>query len=772
MLMKTKRVLFATVAILFAFGWQVSMRAQDIPANYIQNPNMEHELNAIFWYGSCCDGNGSNGVAAFPSRYMSDADSHSGNSSFYLPSGTYVWVSYPVRGQEEKKMKASFWYKGYFDGYWNFIYRDVGMTFEDLHPTLAEYVGADSSVWGGEGQDAMQFLYGGEDGYTEDWTYFEFVWDMPGTIPGWGNTSMWHSPTHEAGAAAYVDDLYYGEWFDAQYMGEEPFDFINGDFEASELNIEWLVNLQPWDAFGKDDFVTIMENHTEAGLQSLRLQDYLSVSIDTADMVMPYDSINIDTASNNRNVTYYLPALGAEGEDMEISFWYKGNDATLSLEFYDDYGVTTDAFPLPDGAMLVADSANPVYELDTLSMTIDTLEAFIDTLTVVDPMDDEVLMMYIDTMMLKVDTTIAWQDFDDEENLKVTPTAWVWSGSNNWAYDAWVDALSQEEAWSSPNSLWLPGDPNWGGGEGDIAVNDSTSYIFEFMFKGKMQFILMLGANLKYDLVNDPDGIVPNDPMIDSVNADAIYWGLESDYWRKFRFEFTTGSWLADSSIDAPATLYFDFIGTYDAADVGYMDDFMVATATDADPDVIDTLYVVRKESYTIEVTYDIDTVSTTYSQMMASWMLPAVADWTEWTLDWTNPSTDIGGTLTLHLDNDMTDMPDIIIPNEKEGFDDESTGWTYFDDFVYGVAEPKGIDRNRVQYDLKTYPNPARDVLYLSITIPLNRVDVYNSLGQLQMHLDHPDRVLNVGGLGEGIYFINATDEQGVVHKAKFVKR
>lgn len=749
MLMKTKRVLCAIFAILLLAGWQVSVRGQDIPANYIQNPNMEHELNAIFWYGSCCDGNGTNGVANFPSRYMSDAEAHSGNWSFSMPAGSYVWVSYPVRGQEQKKMKASFWYKGYFDAYWNFIYRDVGMTFEDLHPSLAEYVGADTALWGGDGQNSMQFLFGGEDDFTEEWTYFEFVWDMPGTIPGWGNTTMWHTPAN----GSYLDDFYYGEWYDGQYSGEEPFDFINGDFEASELNVEWLVNVASWDAFGKDDFVTSMENHTEAGLQSLRIQDYLTISGEG------------DTSGNNRNVTYYIPALGAEGENMELSFWYKGNDARVALEFYDDYGVTTSGFPLPEGATLLADSANPVYEIDTISVTVDTLSAFIDTMTVVDPLEDEVLMMFIDTMTLQADSVLAQQDFDDEENLKLTAGAWVWSGSNNWGWDDWAAATRDDEAWSAPQALWLPGDPSWGGAEGYVNVVDDTSYIWEFWYIGQLQFILNLG-DAKYDVAGDPDGIIPSEAVKD---GGSVTWMLDSDYWKRFRYEYRQGSWLADSAAASPASVSFNLIGTYDAADLGFVDDFMVAMGSQAVEPVIDTLFVVRKESYDIEITYDIDTLSTIYLDHSAVWDLPASADWTQWNLTWTNPTSDIGGTLTLFLDNDLTDNPDMITP-EKATFDDSHAGWTYFDDFVYGITT--GIDRNRVSYDLHTYPNPAVDVLYLSIQVPLDRVEVYNALGQLRMSLDRPERILQISGLGDGIYFLNVTDEMGVVHKAKFVKR
>ena len=310
--------------LLLAVGWQVPVQAQDIPVNYTQNPNMEHDLNSIFWYGGWDANNGSNGIAAFPSQYLTNSESHSGDWSLYFfAQWHYIWVSYPVRGHEQKRMKASFWYKGSLMSYWNFIYRDVGMTEEDLHPSLAEYVGADTAWHHIDGQNAMRFDLGGPDDWTEDWTYFEFVWDMPGTIPGWGNTAMWYADVPEA----WVDDLYYGEWYDGWYSGEEPFGFINGDFEMTGLPTEWLVNVAYWDNyFLNSDFLSWTENHSpEPGLQSLRLMDYWEVFPDTNDVVAPYDSINQDTSFMDKNVTYYLPALNSEGEDMELSFFHKGN---------------------------------------------------------------------------------------------------------------------------------------------------------------------------------------------------------------------------------------------------------------------------------------------------------------------------------------------------------------------------------------------------------------------------------------------------------------
>jgi hypothetical protein len=146
------------------------------------------------------------------------------------------------------------------------------------------------------------------------------------------------------------------------------------------------------------------------------------------------------------------------------------------------------------------------------------------------------------------------------------------------------------------------------------------------------------------------------------------------------------------------------------------------------------------------------------------------VNDWTEWKLNWTNPSTDIGGTLTLFLDNSMSESPDFITP-EKPDLDPLHADWTFFDDFFY-VDESIGINKDLVKYDLYTYPNPATDVLYLSIMKTLKSVEVYNTMGQKVIRLDNPDRTLNVSTLKTGIYFLNVLDEEGVMHKAKFLKQ
>ena len=947
MLMKTKQVLFSIFLVLFGVGWLAPVLAQEIPTNYIQNPNMEHELNSIFWYGDWTYRWGTNGIVSHPEDYLTDLDHHSGNWCMDIPPG-WIWVSYPVRGQEEKKFKASFWFKGYMTGYWNFVYRDAGLTEQDIPPQLAEQIGADTAYHELGGQNALYFGFWGDDkvardGFTSEWTYFEFVWDWPGTIPGSINTSMWYG----AAEPAYLDDLYYGEWYDGQYSGEETFGFINGDFEKSELNGEWLYNLGAWDVFKPMDFVSTTQNHTEAGMQSLGLMDYNEVyPPDTLDVIAPYDSIVIDTAVQDRNITYYLPVLGAEGKNMELDFWYKGNEASLDLFFYDNYNVTTEELPLPAGAQLLANQ----YIDDTTGMTIDstaiydyenpvsadtaklitilppesagaenfdnvtgtpalmdwnwsgyaffgyndwpgqitaeesysppkslwlpgdpnwsgaagTLPGIVDggTYTLsfmykgdmqlvfkfgsslkydlagdpdgIVPEDGDVhgddgelwfhlsseewdhfsytwhvgtwladsgitspaglvynlvgaydldLVGYVDDLeflevVVPVDI-LAEQDFDGLDGGQPAPMDWNWSTSGFFGYNDWAGELVESEAYSAPTSFWLPGDPSWTGSAGHISnIVDDAAYAISFMYKGKLQFTLDLGSDLKYDVEGDPDGIIPAEAFKEGRN---LLWNLSSQGWSKFSFAWEQGTWLADSSLTS-ADLNFGFVGTYTSGDNGYVDDLLVEKSKEGlgaesliessekiftvygiDHMDYDTTYIIvpRPERVIVDEQGDLEPLA-------AHWTLPAVTSWTEKKITWTNPSGDIGGNLTMFLDNVLPASPFYITP-EVTTLDPEHAGWTFFDDFVYQTVT--GVQP--VLYkELHTYPNPAVDILYLSVEDPLSRIDIYNSVGQMVKSLNHPARKFDVSDLSSGIYLLNVTGEDGTIYRSKFIKQ
>jgi hypothetical protein len=933
MLMKTRNLLFLFATILFAVGWQAPVRAQEIPINYHQNPNIEHEFSTLFWSGY---DDTYFGIYSHPEDYKTDEYAHSGSHSLEIwvkqpPEwGTWIWVSYSARGQEQKKMKASFWYRGYVVSYWNFIYRDAGMTWDDLHPDLAEFIGADTAYWGGADQDAIKFDFGGDNDYTPDWTYFEFVWDFPGTIPGWGNTAMWYAFRD----SAYVDDFYYGEWFDGQYSGEEPFGFINGDFEKSDLGAEWLVNIFPGGTLEAVDFLSLSENNTEAGFQSLRLMDYMEVDTDD------------DTSEQDRNVTYYLPVLGSEGDDMELSFWYKGNNASADLFVYDNYGIGTNDMPVPAGAQLLA-----------LEVVQDTTDMEIDS-TIVWDYSNPVSSDTANLLTMLLPDVVGSENFD---NVVGTPALmdWNWSGYNFFGYNDWPGQISGDACFSPPKSLWLPGDPNWSGAEGTLpGIVDGGIYSLSFKFKGKMQLVFKFGSSLKYDLVADPDGIVPPEAVIDTTNGE-LWFDLSSEDWNEFEYTWEVGTWLADSGITSPAGLVYDLVGTYSLGDNGYVDDLKFAevvvpvdvlakedfdgldgakpepmdwTWSDAgffgwndwagqtveeesysnptsfwiptdpgwtgtegiisgivdstaysisfmykgnlklsldlgsdlkydlvgDPDGIippeaaidggsllweltaengwkkfsyaweqgswlqdsavtspanmtfmlwdselgdgwvDNLLITKsrekigavsliESSLEINTVYGIDEVlyDTIYTvvdknnhvvvsgdsdlePLAIHWDLPAVSEWTEWKFNWTNPSGDIGSTLTLLLDSKPVASPDWITP-AKQTLEEEHAGWTYFDDFLYAITT--GINDKVQPKELHLYPNPVVDMLYLSIEEPLQRISVYNSLGQMIKSINNPDRKINVSDLSSGIYMLNVTDQRGIVYKSKFIK-
>ncbi|KPL10727.1 MAG: hypothetical protein AMS26_21150, partial [Bacteroides sp. SM23_62] len=380
---------------------------------------------------------------------------------------------------------------------------------------------------------------------------------------------------------------------------------------------------------------------------------------------------------------------------------------------------------------------------------------------------DIVTALQIDTMMYFPTDTLLWQNFDDEKDQTLGGGSWLWSGGSNYGYNDWAAGTVDDDSWSSPEALWLPGDPDWGGAEGYVSVVDDTSYIWEFMYKGQIQFILNLGKNLKYDLLGDPDGIVPENA---TAGKNAITWNLDSKYWTRFRFEYEQGSWLADSGVTSPASLSYDLIGTYDAADNGYVDNLLIALGRDTVPNIIDTNYVVVLVNGDTTYTPDVDTLGVSYNQKGARWVLPAVTEWTKWELSWTNPSTDIGGTLTLILDNDTVASPQWITQDNKT-FDDDHAGWTYFDDFYYGI-DVTSVPSIRSDKQLHIYPNPAVDMLYLSIEDPLLRIDVYNAVGQLVKSINNPDRKFNVSDLSSGIYMLNVTDQRGNLYQSKFIKK
>jgi hypothetical protein len=75
------------------------------------------------------------------------------------------------------------------------------------------------------------------------------------------------------------------------------------------------------------------------------------------------------------------------------------------------------------------------------------------------------------------------------------------------------------------------------------------------------------------------------------------------------------------------------------------------------------------------------------------------------------------------------------------------------------------------LEQTITIYPNPANDVLHIMMptTIQLEKVEIYNTLGQLVDTKDAND--FSVAELSTGLHLIKITTSEGVIHK-NFIKK
>jgi hypothetical protein len=75
-------------------------------------------------------------------------------------------------------------------------------------------------------------------------------------------------------------------------------------------------------------------------------------------------------------------------------------------------------------------------------------------------------------------------------------------------------------------------------------------------------------------------------------------------------------------------------------------------------------------------------------------------------------------------------------------------------------------------QFNFKSYPNPAKDVINLSAAKNINKIAIYNLLGQevLSQELNSKSAKLNVASFARGVYVVKA-DIDGAVGSYKFIK-
>ena len=388
---------------------------------------------------------------------------------------------------------------------------------------------------------------------------------------------------------------------------------------------------------------------------------------------------------------------------------------------------------------------------------------------------------YVDNLVFIKETVatdlIDYQSFDNLDGAQPYPIDWNWSDAGYFGWNDWAGQTVESNSYSAPSSLWIPTDAGWTGGGGTIYdVTNNDGYSISFMYKGNLKFSLNVAKDLGYNAVDDPDGIVPANA---TANSDGITWELKAlNGWKQFTYTWDVDSWLSAEKANLTYTLWDSEAGD------GFVDDLVVRKASQAFSGTPRVESITETYDIYAVLSVDYDTTFTIVSSseqvvvsadselepLAAHFVLPAANDWTQWKLNWKNPSGDIGSNLTIVLDNKPAGEIIYITPDDP-ALPEESTNYTFYDDFMYGITT--GLRKTKApQAQLHLYPNPAVNDLWLSIMQPLSRVEIYNQLGQRVMNLQTSERKISVDGLPSGIYLINVTDQEGTIFKSKFIKQ
>lgn len=100
-------------------------------------------------------------------------------------------------------------------------------------------------------------------------------------------------------------------------------------------------------------------------------------------------------------------------------------------------------------------------------------------------------------------------------------------------------------------------------------------------------------------------------------------------------------------------------------------------------------------------------------------------------------------------------------------------TNFVYVDSIVFDNIVPSTLGTADFGYTNNTislYPNPANDVLNISSSNSITKIEVYDLLGKKVASNDNASNV-NVGDLGKGAYIVKVVQENGSVVAKQFIK-
>lgn len=95
------------------------------------------------------------------------------------------------------------------------------------------------------------------------------------------------------------------------------------------------------------------------------------------------------------------------------------------------------------------------------------------------------------------------------------------------------------------------------------------------------------------------------------------------------------------------------------------------------------------------------------------------------------------------------------------------------FNESIYDCYTPlyTGLENNEFENEVSVYPNPAKERLYINISLPIKELTICNLLGQEIQKYNNLETTssINISGLNEGVYFVKIYTEK-VVHTTKII--
>jgi len=108
----------------------------------------------------------------------------------------------------------------------------------------------------------------------------------------------------------------------------------------------------------------------------------------------------------------------------------------------------------------------------------------------------------------------------------------------------------------------------------------------------------------------------------------------------------------------------------------------------------------------------------------------------------------------------------DIAIYRDFLGYSGMDNNYSY--NLINGkleVIQVSGID-NISSLNLSIFPNPVKQDLYITTDLPIEKVEVYNQLGNLVMTESNLMEKIDVSSLNKGFYFVSMYVENKIITK------